>query len=247
MHDAHCHIDLYRSYREELAAIAQSRQSTIAVTNAPSVFDAMVRLASGNPFVYPAIGLHPELAEEREHELALLLGRLDNVRFVGEIGLDYSNRSANRAQQRKIFSRILSGCAAYPGKVLSIHSRNAGPDAVELVGDRFPGAAVLHWFSGTQKVLERALSFGFYFSVNPAMIRSERGRAIVSALPRERVLTESDGPFVDVGGVPARPADVKLVVEYLAKLWLMPTDQVERAIDQTFAKITGTDANKRSV
>jgi TatD DNase family protein len=237
MHDAHCHIDLYRSYREELAAIAQARVRTIAVTNTPSVFDAMERLAAGNSFVYPAVGLHPELVPERAHELPLLLERLERVRFVGEIGLDFASATADRKAQTRILERILAECATRPGRILSLHSRNAAAEVVRLVGPGFPGVAILHWFSGPLKVLEKAVAHGFYFSINPAMTRSDRGRAILAALPRNRLLTESDGPFVDMEGAPARPTDVKLVTSYLASHWGISPSEAEAVVDANFDAI----------
>jgi TatD DNase family protein len=161
MHDAHCHIDLYRSFREELAAIVEARLKTIAVTNAPSVFDAMVRLAAGTPFVYPAVGLHPELVSEREHELPLLLDRLGHVRFVGEIGLDFVRAEADRVRQVRVLEQILAACAAVPGKILSLHSRNASAEVVRLVGAEFPGTAILHWFSGPTASTSRSIQQWF--------------------------------------------------------------------------------------
>ena len=237
MHDAHCHIDLYPFYRKELAAIAGAGLRTIAVTNAPSVFDAMVVLAKDIPQVFPAIGLHPELVAERERELPLLLERLTTVRFVGEVGLDFSDPTRDRTRQVRVLEQILGECARRPGKILSLHSRRAESEVVRLVGPKFPGTPILHWYSGPPKIVDQALSSGFYFSVNSAMIRSERGQALISSLPEERILTESDGPFVQVGGVPATPADVKLVLSYLAAKWRKSVKEVEVTVDSNFDRI----------
>lgn len=241
MHDAHCHIDLYPSYREELSAIAQAGLRTIAVTNAPSVFDAMVRLARDYPQVFPAIGLHPELISEREYELPLLLERLNVVRFVGEIGLDFARAAISRSRQVSVLEDILAACADRPGKILSLHSRRAESEVVRLIGPQFPGTAILHWYSGPLKVLDQALNHGFYFSVNPAMISSERGRAIIASLPQERVLTESDGPFATIGGAPARPTDVRHVITYLATQWKVSEQDAEAVVDGNLDKIVTTN------
>ena len=237
MHDAHCHIDLYPTYREELSAIAKGKIRTIAVTNAPSVFDPMVQLAKDIPEVFPAIGLHPELVSQREHELPLFLERLKDVRFVGEIGLDFAVSTSERTRQVRVLECILDACARRPGKVLSLHSRRAEGEVVKLIGPEFPGTSILHWYSGSLKTLDQALAFGIYFSVNPAMTRSERGRAIIASLPRDRVLTESDGPFVEVHGVPARPTDVKHVLTYLADQWKIAAKEAEAIVDGNFSRI----------
>jgi len=78
---------------------------------------------------------------------------------------------------------------------------------------------VLHWYSDTLTALRRATQQGCFFSVNPAMVRSKHGQEIIAATPRERVLTETDGPYVKVDGRPAEPGDVRLVLEFLAKEW----------------------------
>ena len=138
---------------------------------------------------------------------------LDQTRFVGEIGLDYvTSDPANRSAQKEVFSQIVERCAAYGDKVLSVHSRRSAADVISVIGDRFPGSVILHWFSGSRRELERAIEFGFYFSVGPAMVRSKNGLALLSAMPRERVLTETDGPFVQTDGRPARPSDTASVV-----------------------------------
>jgi TatD DNase family protein len=84
---------------------------------------------------------------------------------------------------------------------------------------------VLHWFSGTQRQLSEAASLGCWFSVGPAMFRSEKGRQLVGLMPRERLLTETDGPFVRSGSQPLQPKDVRDAVKELAKLWSIDFDE----------------------
>jgi len=234
MHDAHCHLDLYKDYNEALCTIAKGSIRTIAVTNAPSVFDAMERLAQGNRFVHPAIGLHPELVDQREHELPLLVERLLRTRFVGEVGLDFASPSTDRKRQIRVLERVLSECAGIGGKMISLHSRAAAKEVVQIVGPEFPGTCVLHWFSGTVRILDRAVENGLYFSINVAMTQSTSGRQIIAALPRERVLTESDGPFIKINRLPAKPTHVSQVVEYLADVWRVSYNETETLVDANF-------------
>jgi TatD DNase family protein len=235
MHDAHCHIDLYRDFQGVLAAIDKARVKTIAVTNTPSVFEMCERICAGNRFVYPALGLHPELAHQRERELPLMLGLLERVKFVGEVGLDFTTRDVTiRSVQVRVFEAVLAAARADGRKVLSIHSRQAAAEVVDLVGAQFPGTVILHWFSGSERTLIRAIENGYYFSVNVAMTNSARGRSVIPTVPRDRILTESDGPFVTVRDAPTYPTDVGLVVNYLAKVWLLPAGEVEHHLDTNF-------------
>src|SRR6266516_1559914 len=116
--DAHCHLDLFTDYRALVTEIEHAGIYTIAVTNAPSVFRRCADLSRGTRFLRPALGLHPELAAERECELHLLDELLPTTRYVGEIGLDYVTEDASqRAAQRRVFGAILEQCAGFTDKV----------------------------------------------------------------------------------------------------------------------------------
>jgi TatD DNase family protein len=96
----------------------------------------------------------------------------------------------------------------------------------------------LHWFSGSVRALHAALDEGHSFSVNTAMIASPRGLNLVRKIPRDRLLTESDGPYVRIGNRPANPKDVGLVVSALARLWDLSDVETAHVISQNFERIT---------
>ena len=101
-------------------------------------------------------------------------------------------------------------------KFVTVHSRRAESAVLDMLEEEGRSPVVFHWFSGSTTVLRRALARGHFFSINPAMAGSPNGKKVIAALPPERVLTETDGPFVQVGGRPAVPLDVGLVEDYLA-------------------------------
>ena len=84
---------------------------------------------------------------------------------------------------------------------------------------------MLHWFTGTEREAKLAVEAGCYFSVNIKMLESEQRRGLVDSLPRDRILTETDGPFVRAGEVATKPKDVIKTIEGLATLW--ETDEAE--------------------
>lgn len=220
LHDTHCHVDLYEDRAALLEEIERAGIHTVAVTNAPSVYRVTERLTAGKRFVRPALGLHPELVPSHGHELDLFEQLLPNVRYVGEVGLDYASATAEeRMAQRRIFERILTLLQQSGGRILTVHSRRSADDVVDMVLTHAPGPAILHWFNGGAKVLARAREAGLWFSVNHAMLRAAQGRERVAAFRRDRVLLESDGPFVDVRGVPARPSHGAEVLLQLAEVW----------------------------
>jgi TatD DNase family protein len=99
------------------------------------------------------------------------------------------------------------------------------------------GIAVLHWFSGTQRDLTRAVDLGCWFSVGPTMLGSDKGRALAARMPRDRVLTESDGPFAQVEGRPAFPWDVEQAVYALAEVWAEPLSTVRDRLMANFRRL----------
>ncbi len=229
--DAHCHLDLFPDPVALARQINERCVHTVAVTNAPSVFAYTERLAAGSRYLRAAAGLHPELVATHGGELELLWPCLERTRYVGEVGLDYStNDGVLRARQRVVFEQILERCARVRDKTITVHSRRAASDTIDAIGDHFPGKVILHWFTGTRREVERAIRFGLYFSVNPAMVTSQKGRDLIDAMPRERVLTESDGPFVKVGLQSADPTSAPIVLNHLARVWRLHVDDVARVV-----------------
>lgn len=219
--DTHCHLDLYPDVHGVIRRVRDSAAYVIAVTNTPSVFRPLVALTEAAPRIRVALGLHPELAVQRQAELPLFDSLVSETRYIGEVGLDYvtTDRGA-RVTQRRIFEHILRVCAAAGDKVLTVHSRRAADDVVDCFGPEYPGCWILHWYSGSSRTLKRALGAGAYISVNAAMLRSERGRALIAGVPTDRVLTETDGPFVDSDrGTHLEPADLPGTLAALGALW----------------------------
>ena len=207
MIDFHCHLDLYPDPRAVLDGVDARGTYVLAVTTTPKAWRGTTRLVGDRKRVRVALGLHPEVVAQRHQEVALLCGLLPETRYVGEIGLDGSPAHRRSLElQITVFERILAECSHLGGRVISIHSRGAASQVLDAL-ERHPGAgtAILHWFSGTTRELERAVSMGCWFSIGPAMLRSNRGRELASAMPLERVLTETDAPFTRDGDSPLMP------------------------------------------
>lgn len=239
--DAHCHVDLMADPARCVEAAEAARIYTIAVTNAPSVFEHTHALCVGKRYVRAAVGLHPELVHSHGGELGLLVEQLKRTRYVGEVGLDYvTGDTPARSRQRSAFAEIAAACGRAGGRVLSIHSRRAVPDVLAILREASPGTAILHWFSGTRRQVDEAVGIGCFFSVNPAMAASRAGRALLAAMPRDRVVTETDGPFVCIGTRPAGPDDVRGVVQALGELWGATETEAGAAVAHTFKRIVSS-------
>ncbi len=219
LHDTHFHLDLHDNPKEIVREIEREGIYTIAVTNIPDVFVHTKRLVEGCKYLRAALGFHPELAYQYRTQIGQFKSLLGHERYIGEVGLDNYNKSAtDYAAQRSVFAQVVSACHDAGMKILSVHSRRAEADVIDAVGPRFSGKVILHWYSGKVADMERAIDCGFYFSVNHAMTLSENGKRIVDAIPPERMLLETDGPFVKVSGMPSTPVTTRLTLERIAAL-----------------------------
>ena len=196
--------------------------------------------------IITALGLHPQLAHERKGELSLFDRILPDSAYVGEVGLDGAPEFKTHWQdQIDVFRHVLNACNEAGGRVISIHSRRASTPVLDLL-ELYPGSGtpILHWFSGTVRELERAIRLGCWFSVGPVMLRSKKGRELTVRIPKERVLTESDGPFAQLNGRSIYPWEVIYAVNELSKLWGIDQKAVEKKILNNLERLTSS-RNKR--
>jgi TatD DNase family protein len=213
--DFHCHLDLYPDHEAAIARAEAARIYTLTVTTTPKAWPRNHELTQHMRYVRAALGLHPQLVAERAAELPLWERHLAETRYVGEVGLDAGPRFYKSLEaQRHVFQRVLERCAEAGGKILTVHSVRSVPAVLDMIEAHLPrerGSVVLHWFTGSKSDALRAASLGCYFSVNAEMTRAHRGRELIGTLPRDRILTETDGPFTQVAGRPAEPSDAAAV------------------------------------
>lgn len=238
--DTHCHIDLYRDPVGVLKEAATANVVTVAVTEVPSDFQRLALQLGKKTSVRVALGFHPmKAAVASPLELALFTRLLDRVDYVGEVGLDGARegRPTLRAQV-ELFEHLLSQ-PRIKTKILTVHSRGAEHETVQRLGEAGV-TAILHWYSGALKHIDTAASAGLWFSVTPAMLRSQNGQRIVAALPRERVVTETDGPYTKIAGHPSEPKDIPSVVAGLARVWHEDNVQARMRVFDNMAAIAAS-------
>lgn len=233
--DTHCHLDLLP---DPAAALDEAPNTVVvAVTELPSRYRLLEARFRSDDRVRVALGLHPlHAATAGAFEERLLIRHLEQVEFVGEVGLDFSRHGReSRVAQLRVFDRLLSE-PSLRNKVVTIHSRRAERAVIE----RFRDAGVfgiLHWYTGPLNLIDDAVDAGMYFSINPAMLRTEKGRDALTVIPTDRVLTESDAPFAKVGGKPTTPRDIGLIVDALADRWGTTRDEVRHRVQTNLASL----------
>jgi len=238
--DLHCHLDLFPEPKKAVDLTNKSRVYTLAVTTTPSAWRGTKRLIGKAARIRIALGLHPELAHERIGELSLFEALLPEAIYVGEVGLDGSATHASRQDaQLKVFETVLRLTQQAGGRILSIHSRRATTAVLDMLESKpSSGLPILHWFTGTKAEMARALRLGCYFSVGPGMLRSAAGVARMEALPLNRLVTETDGPFVKEGRSASGPWQVPQFVRHLAHIRSINESDMANQISSNFREIT---------
>jgi TatD DNase family protein len=223
--DTHAHLDACADRPSALIRRARSAGVDRIVTVGTGIESSQValELADLHEEVFAALGIDPHQAGDAEasrvDELRELLQH-DRAVAVGEMGLDYFRDRAPRDRQRRLFEAQLE-LAAELGKPAVIHTRDADADTAEVLS-RFDGTVVMHCFS-SPGLLDTALERGYYvsFAGNVTYPKASDLRAAAAQVPAERILAETDSPYLAPQarrGRPNEPANVVLTVQELAKI-----------------------------
>lgn len=242
MIDFHSHIDLYPDPKAIVSECIKRKTYVLSVTTTPSAWKITSSIAKDAPRIQTALGLHPQIAHQRFKELELFDSLLPQAKYVGEIGIDgSSNHKIHLDIQKKVFRHILRSCSRAGGYIMSIHSRAAVSILLdELQQHSDAGIPVLHWFSGSKTELNKAIGHGCWFSVGPSMLLSKKGSDIVSRIPRDRILTESDGPFAKLDGEVVMPWDAEKANSFLANIWGSSIQDTQGQLRENLKKILST-------
>jgi len=237
--DLHCHLDLYPDPVTVARRAADAGVYVLSVTTTPSAYAGTRALAPVGSRIRTALGLHPEIAASRRHELALFKQLLPQVQYVGEVGLDGSPPHRHTLEtQAEVLREILDACAAHGGRTISLHSRGAVEMLLDLLEfEPRAGRFVLHWFSAKPSVVTRAAALGCWFSVGPSMLETKTGRTAVEAMPPERLLPETDGPFGMMDGVALPPGGDGRIYRQLASMWGKTPAEVDGILTSNFRRL----------
>ncbi|ESQ87805.1 Qat anti-phage system TatD family nuclease QatD [Asticcacaulis benevestitus] len=243
--DFHCHLDLFPEFPDLVAECERRKIYTLTVTTTPRAWKRNFDLTQSLKFVRAALGLHPQLVAQHHAELDLFCALLPAAIYVGEIGIDGSREYApSLPLQRRVFDQILGACAANGGRVMSIHSRGAVTEVLDSIEQNSSGGtAILHWFSGTPRQLERAVELGCCFSVGPKMLQGAKGIDLVGRMPQTRILTETDGPFARDDNGPLYPWAAETAISELAKIWKLDAMETREQICKNLSSLINQKQN----
>lgn len=227
--DTHAHLDFPEFDHDRGEAIARALSLGIRyIVNVGSSLDGSrksVELAATHECVWAAVGIHPHEADTSGPEAVAALRELSRAKkvvAVGEIGLDYFKNYSSRQNQQKLFESLVA-LAKESGLPVIIHCRQAEDDTLAVLRSQMPLSAVFHCFSGDEPFLKQCLDLGFLvsFTCNIGYKKAEGLRGLVRSVPLERVMLETDAPFLSPEGLRGRrnePANVRYLCEQIAAL-----------------------------
>lgn len=235
--DTHCHIDMYPNPIQVLYECEKRGVTVISMTSLPSHFELGYNHFIDKKKVRQALGFHPLIIKNYDINEILKFEKLINkTSYIGEIGLDFSREGINTKDlQIQVFTKILSIIKNNTSrKILSLHSRGAEKEVLNHLIENKIKYAIFHWYSGNIGIINDILKSGYYFSINTSMIKSKKGIDIISRIPLDRILIESDGPYIDNKGKPIHPYELIDVYNYLAIKNNISTDETINIIKDNF-------------
>lgn len=247
--DSHCHLDRLdlKSYDGDLnkaiqAAFDAGVSHMLCVSIDLESFPAVQQLAESYPQIFASVGVHPLYEESQAPTVEALVQLADHEKVIaiGETGLDYHYGKGDLSWQRDYFRTHLQA-ARQVGKPVIIHSRSAKEDTLKILREEKAeeSAGVLHCFTEDLDMAEQAIELGFYISFSGIITfnNAQALREVVKALPIERMLIETDSPYlapVPYRGKSNEPRYVTKVAECVAELKQIPLDEVKAVTSQNF-------------
>jgi len=251
--DSHCHLD-FPDFAEEIdAVVARAGDAGVGtmltISTRLTTFDRVLAIAERFDRVWCSVGVHPhEAAREPDAtaERLVALARHPKVVGIGETGLDYHYEHSPRESQRTAF-RAHAAAARETGLPLIVHTREADGDTADILADEMGKGSftgLIHCFSTSRQLAEKALEMGFYISVSGILTfpKAEPLRTIVAEVPLARLLVETDAPYL--APVPRRgkrnePAFVAHTAARLAELKGLAPDDIATATTDNFFALFG--------
>ena len=249
--DSHCHLD-FEGVEEQLPQVLERAEAAgvglmVSISSRVAKFPNLLRITEENTNVFCTVGTHPHNAHEELHVTAddlVKLAQHPKVVGIGEVGLDYHyDFSPKEAQEANFFVHIQAARRA--GLPVVIHSREAEADTIAILEEEMalgPFVPLLHCFTSKPELARAAVAMGGYVSFSGILTykTAEELRATAAELPIDRLIVETDSPYlapVPYRGKPNEPAYVVKTLETLAKVKGVSTEEIARITNDNFFRL----------
>lgn len=249
--DHHCHLDFPQLAEDRAGLLARARQAGVAamvtISTRVKKLPELLAIAEAYPNIFCSVGTHPHYAdEELDVTTADLVEKSAHPKVVaiGEAGLDYYYQKSSREGQAEGFRRHIAA-ARETGLPLEIHARDADEDTARILEEEHakgPFPAILHCYTGGPDLARRAVELGLYVSFTGVVTfkRNDELRAIAADVPLDRLLVETDAPYlapVPYRGKTNEPAYVVHTSACLAEVKGMSADAFAEAVTENFFRL----------
>jgi TatD DNase family protein len=248
--DSHCHLDFPDFAAEREAIIARARSAGVGtmltICTRLDEFAGVQAIAEADDGIWCSVGVHPHEAKDHAalgaQQLAALAAH-PKVVGIGETGLDFHYDLSPRDIQERLFRAHIEA-SHVTGLPLIIHAREADSEVARILGEERPPPGVMHCFSSGRALAEAALALGFYISISGIVTfrNAEELRAIVREVPLERLLVETDAPYlapVPYRGKRNEPAFVAATAAAVATLKEVEPQDLAAATSANFFRLFG--------
>lgn len=248
MFDTHSHPQYFKFDGDRIEVLQRAKDAGVKMICVGTDYDMSVKaieLATVHEMIWASVGLHPNdnLDEKYDGNAYEELAKHPKVVAIGEIGLDYY-RTPDEEQQKIQKARFLeqTSLAIRIDKPMVIHCRNAHHDMIDMLSQNPDVRGVIHSFTGTWVEAQKYLELGFYIGLNGIITFADQYNETVENVPLERVLLETDAPYLTP--VPHRgrrnePSYVKFVAERIAEIKKISTEEVEKVTDGNAKELFG--------
>jgi TatD DNase family protein len=248
--DSHCHLDFPDFAPERDAVIGRAFAAGIGtmltICTRLDQFDGVKAIAESDPRIWCSVGAHPHEAADHATLIAdrlVALAAHPRVVGIGETGLDFHYDLSPRDVQERVFRAHIAASQA-TGLPLIIHAREADSEIAAILATEKPPPGVLHCFTGSRALAEAALDLGFYISISGIVTfrNAEDLRAIVRDVPLDRLLVETDAPYlapVPYRGKRNEPAFVTATAAAVAVLKGIEAEELAAVTTANFFRLFG--------
>jgi len=241
MIDVHCHLENEDYDKDRDSVIEDCKKELRGLVTScahPKDFDLTMKLVEKyKNFVFCTCSIHPiyvkEITTEQKNDFfSLLRENKDKITGIGETGLDYywTKEKEWREKQKQLFREHIS-LARELNKPLVIHARESYEDCIEILEQERAERVDLHMFGG-RTLLERVLSNQWCISMNAIVLKSKNHKKIVRDIPLDRIMLETDAPWLDPDGGRNTPLAIKTVAQKIAEIKKLSYDEVWKICGQ---------------
>ncbi|MCF0146999.1 MAG: TatD family hydrolase [Clostridium sp.] len=254
IYDTHAHYDdnSFDEDREELLKEIKSNGVALILNCASSYesIDKTYKLTIDNDFIYGALGIHPENADEFnddvENEIIDLISKNNKILAIGEIGLDYYwEENPSKEVQKEVFRRQMK-LAEKLNLPVVIHDRDAHGDTLDILKE-FPNVkGILHCFSGSVEFAMECIKLGYYIGIGGVVTfkNAKKVVEVVSKIPMEKILVETDAPYmapVPNRGKRNKSDYIAYIIEQIAQIRGLDSKEVNLITNENFKRLIGKE------